>query len=53
VIPVETALEIVLSHTPTLPTEEVLLTDALGRVLAEDVRSDLDLPPFDRAGMDG
>jgi molybdopterin molybdotransferase len=53
VIPVETALEIVLSHTPTLPAEEVLLADALGRVLAEDVRSDLDLPPFDRAGMDG
>jgi len=53
VIPVEMALEIVLSHTPMLPKEEVLLADALGRVLGEDVRSDLDLPPFDRAGMDG
>jgi molybdopterin molybdotransferase len=53
VIPVETALEIVLAHTPTLPAEEVLLTDALGRVLAEDVRSDVDLPPFDRSAMDG
>jgi molybdenum cofactor synthesis domain-containing protein len=31
----------------------VLLEDALGRVLAEDVASDVDLPPFDRAMMDG
>jgi len=53
VIPVEEALEIVLAHTPSLPAEEVLLTEALGRVLAEDVRSDLDLPPFDRSAMDG
>ncbi len=52
-IPVEEALEIVLAHTPSLPAEEVLLTEALGRVLAEDVRSDLDLPPFDRSAMDG
>ena len=29
------------------------LDDALSRVLAEDVASDLDLPPFDRAAMDG
>jgi molybdopterin molybdotransferase len=53
VIPVDQALEIVLAHTPALASEEVLLTDALGRVLAEDVRSDLDLPPFDRSAMDG
>ena len=32
---------------------EVALDDALSRVLAEDVVSDLDLPPFDRAAMDG
>jgi molybdopterin molybdotransferase len=53
VIPVEEALEIVLKHTPTLGSEEVLLTDALGRVLAEPVRADQDLPPFDRSAMDG
>jgi molybdopterin molybdotransferase len=52
-VPVEEALQIVLRHTPTLAAEQVLLTDALGRVLAEDVTSDLDLPPFDRAAMDG
>jgi len=53
VIPVDKALEIVLAHTPTLPAEEILLGDALGRVLAEEVRADRDLPPFDRSAMDG
>lgn len=52
-IPVEKALEIVLSETPVLPDEEVRLEGAVGRVLAADVRSDRDLPPFDRAAMDG
>jgi molybdopterin molybdotransferase len=52
-VPVDTALEIVLAHTPALPSEEILLPEALGRVLAEDVCSDLDMPPFDRSAMDG
>jgi len=33
--------------------EEVPLTKAFGRVLAEDVYSEVDVPPFDRAAMDG
>jgi molybdopterin molybdotransferase len=53
VIPVEQALEIVLAHTPRLPSDEVDLGDAVGRVLAEDIRSDVEMPPFDRAAMDG
>jgi molybdopterin molybdotransferase len=52
-VSVEKALEVVLAHTPALPSEEILLPDALGRVLAEDVSSDVDMPPFDRAAMDG
>ena len=52
-VTVEKALEIVLAHTPTLPAEVALIDGALGRVLAEDVAADLDLPPFDRAAMDG
>jgi molybdopterin molybdotransferase len=47
------ALEIVLRETPALAAEEVPLDDALGRVLALDVAVDRDLPPFDRAAMDG
>jgi molybdopterin molybdotransferase len=53
VVTVAKALEIVLAHTPTLPAEVALIDGALGRVLAEDVAADLDLPPFDRAAMDG
>src|SRR3954465_2426527 len=52
-IPVDTALDIVLKHTPSLGSEEVPLADALGRVLGEDVRADADMPPFDRSAMDG
>jgi molybdopterin molybdotransferase len=52
-IPVEEALEIVLREAGALPNVEVALDDALSRVLGEDVASDLDLPPFDRAAMDG
>ena len=52
-IPVGEALEIVLAHTPVLPSDEVDLPESVGRVLAEDVRSDVEMPPFDRAAMDG
>ncbi len=33
--------------------EEIALDTALGRVLAEDVRSPVDVPGFDRSNMDG
>jgi molybdenum cofactor synthesis domain-containing protein len=52
-IPVEEAIRIVLEKAAPLPVEGVALADALGRVLAEDVAADSDLPPFDRAQMDG
>ncbi len=52
-IGVEEALQIVLRETPSLGSEEILLEGSLGRVLAQEVRSDVDLPPFDRAAMDG
>jgi molybdenum cofactor synthesis domain-containing protein len=52
-IPVNEAIEIVLDHTPRLPTERVSLANAMGRFLAEDIVADSDLPPFDRAQMDG
>ena len=34
-------------------SEEVALAAALGRVLAEDVRAEVDVPGFDRSNMDG
>ena len=52
-IPISEAINIVLRHTPKLEVESVALGDALNRVLAEDIIADCDLPPFDRAQMDG
>src|SRR5438876_261657 len=52
-IPVAKALQIVLDQTTSLPAESVALIDAMGCVLAEDIIADTDLPPFDRAQMDG
>jgi molybdopterin molybdotransferase len=52
-IPVTDAIRIVLQQTSLLETESVSLSDALGRILAEDIVANTDLPPFDRAQMDG
>ncbi|HXD33003.1 MAG TPA: gephyrin-like molybdotransferase Glp [Pyrinomonadaceae bacterium] len=52
-IPVAEAIQIVLSRAPKLEAEEVSLTESLGRILAEDIIADSDLPPFDRSQMDG
>jgi molybdopterin molybdotransferase len=52
-IPVAAAIQIVLDQTPSLPNDLIALPSALGRILAEDIVADTDLPPFDRAQMDG
>ena len=52
-IPVPEAIRLVEEQTPRLPAEAIALAQARGRVLAEDVVADTDLPPFDRALMDG
>lgn len=52
-ISVEDALERVLSDLPVMPPEQVSLSDALGRVLADDVASRRIQPPADVSAMDG
>ena len=52
-IPVAEAIQIVAAQTRPLEPERIFLADALGRFLAEDIVADSDLPPFDRAQMDG
>jgi molybdopterin molybdotransferase len=47
------ALQSVLDSARPLGSERVDLADALGRVLAEDAVSDIDMPPFDKATVDG
>jgi molybdopterin molybdotransferase len=50
---IEDALEIMLGLTLEIEAEELQLDQSLGRVLRESARADLDLPPFNRARMDG
>jgi molybdopterin molybdotransferase len=53
-IAVAEAQEIVLRHCRPLAPETVPVTSlALGLTLAEDVVSDIDMPPYDKALMDG
>ena len=50
----EKALETILNTVkPIERTEEVPIEKAGGRVLAEDIKAKRDVPPFDRAAMDG
>ncbi len=52
-VAVEEARRLVLAAVRPLPAEWVPLHRALGRVLAEDVASPVDVPPFDNSAMDG
>src|SRR5215204_2831680 len=52
-ISVEKALKIVTRETRSLKPERIPLDESIGRVLAEDIVADTDMPPFDRSQMDG
>jgi len=52
-LPYQKALEVALSRSLALDSEELELEKALGRVISEDIISPCDSPPFDRAAMDG
>lgn len=49
----EEAREIILTAVKATGTERVDFNEALYRVLAEDVFSDVDMPPFDKSAVDG
>src|SRR6478736_3470717 len=52
-VSVEEAEKIILSHLFKPAEEKVSLERANGQTLAEEIRADRDLPPFNRATMDG
>ncbi|RGS70048.1 gephyrin-like molybdotransferase Glp [Mitsuokella sp. AF21-1AC] len=52
-ITLEQAVELLLRHSPQPQKEAVPLTEALGRIVAEDIRASFDNPPFDRSPLDG
>ena len=51
--PEEAILEILHHTEPVREAHPVSLLQAFGRVLAQDVASDVDLPPFEKSAMDG
>lgn len=52
-ITVEQAEQLILENTTKISVEKVAISDALGRILAEDLCADRDFPPFNRVTMDG
>jgi molybdopterin molybdotransferase len=53
-MPRKEAIKIINEKTkPVTKTERVLIQDSIGRVLAVDVVASFNVPPFDRASMDG
>ena len=53
-IPLDEALTLILDAAlPVTRTERIPLADALGRVVATPPSAAIDVPPFDRAAMDG
>jgi len=49
----EKIIEVVASRRRPPISEKILIHEALGRVLAEEVRADRDYPPFHRSTRDG
>ena len=47
------AKKLVLEYTELLKPESIHLYNATGRILAEDIFSDMDVPSFNQAAMDG
>jgi molybdopterin molybdotransferase len=52
-ISADQALQIVLENVAPLGVERIPILEALGRVLAEEIRSSRDIPGFDNSAMDG
>jgi molybdopterin molybdotransferase len=50
---VEEALQKILDEVETLEEETIPILESLGQVLAEDIKSDINVPPLDNSAMDG
>ena len=52
-LPFERALETVMNTARLLGAERVGISRSANRILAEDVKSDIDMPPFNKSARDG
>ncbi len=53
VIQFDEAFRIAMDNARPVEAERVPFTESCGRVLAEDVAADMDMPPFNKSAMDG
>jgi molybdopterin molybdotransferase len=53
VISFDQAYKTVMNHVKDKGTEKVSFIESLNRILSEDVASDMEMPPFDKATVDG
>ncbi len=49
----ENAYGIIIDSVKTLKSEKISFSESLNRILAEDVVSDINMPPFNKSAMDG
>lgn len=49
----EEALDEIIKHTAILGVKEVLIEESIGMILAEDIYSKIDMPPFNKSAVDG
>ena len=49
----EEAMNRIMAHIKVLDAEMINIEDSYMRVLATDIYAEIDVPPFDRATMDG
>ncbi len=52
-ISIPDAINLIFQNLPSLSSEEINIEYALGRVLSEDIVSNIDMPPFDKSAVDG
>ncbi|NSW44650.1 MAG: molybdopterin molybdotransferase MoeA [Bacteroidales bacterium] len=52
-IQLEKAIELALKNASILGIEPINFRQSLNRILAEDITSDIDIPPFNKSAMDG
>lgn len=52
-VTVERARELMMQAVVRQPEEKIAVTDALGRVVTENIFVDMDIPPLDNSAMDG
>jgi len=49
----EEALDKVIKHTTILVVKKVLIEESIGMILAEDIYSKIEMPPFNKSAVDG